>query len=103
MLTVMLLAAMEKALIMMMALFAAIAMIGLYEAWSKKRGVVGWIVSVLVAIVAGAATMSLCVAIGDAMVVRWPKSMAGEMFLSFSPILMLVGAWIALRVVGRFR
>lgn len=103
MLTVILLAAMEKALLLMMGLFAVITVIGLYEAWSSKRGVLGWIVSVLVAIVGAAATMSLCVTIGDAMVVRWPKSMVGEMFLSFSPILMLAGAWIALRVVGRFR
>lgn len=102
-LTVMLLAAMEKALLVMLALFGVVAAIGLYEAWSKKRGIVGWIVSVVTAIVGAVATMSVCVSIGDAMVVRWPKSMAGEMFLSFSPILVLVGAWLALRVVARFR
>jgi len=103
MLTVMLLAAMEKALLMMMALFGVVVVIGLYEAWSKKRGIVGWIVSVLIAIMGGAATMSLCVGIGDAMVRKWPQSSAGELFLAITPVLLLIGAWLALRAASRFR
>ena len=103
MLTVMLLAAMEKALLLMLVFFGIIVVIGIYDAWSKKRGVVGWIVSVLTAVVGGAAVMAVCVGIGDAMVRWWPQSPAGEAFLAITPVLMLAGAWAAVRVVNRFR
>ena len=38
---------------MMMIVFLAVLALGLYEAWSQKRGVLGWIVSVVASVVGG--------------------------------------------------
>ena len=101
MLTVMLLAAMEKALLMMAVIFLALGAIGLFEAWRKKRGALGWFVSFIVSIAGGAVTMVLGVAIGDALVRLQPE--VGEGLLMLIPILMLAGSWLAVRLVNRFR
>lgn len=103
MLTIVLLAAMEKALLMMFAFVIVMGGMGLYEAWRNKRGVLGWIVSLLISIAGGVAGMVLCVAIADVLI-RRPSTMAiGEGVNILTPILMLTGSWLALRFASRFR
>ncbi len=38
---------------MMMIVFLAVLALGLYEAWSQKRGVLGWLVSIVASVVGG--------------------------------------------------
>ncbi len=100
----MLLAAMEAALLLMVVFFCIMGGMGIYEAWSRKRGPAGWIVSFLISIAGGALTMGLCVAIGDAMIgAKSRLSAIGEGLNMVTPILMLLGSWLALRLAGRFR
>jgi hypothetical protein len=89
---------------------AALA-VGIHEAWSRKRGVLGWIVNVVVSLVGGFAGASLGSMImeailtqlhieGSLMHTRHPMlyvASAGMMLLT------LLGAWIALWIVNRLR
>src|SRR4051794_24112584 len=90
-------------------LVAALA-IGMHEAWSKKRGVLGWIVSI-VASLAGAflaaslgsmvmETILMHLNLEGPLATRHPViyvSFAGMMLLT------LLGSWIALWIVNRLR
>lgn len=94
------------------AVFAATLAVGIHEAWTKKRGVPGWIVSVVVSLVGAflAAPLagfvmvillapfmngasSLAAAGGPQMAV----ALAGQMAIS------LLGAWAALWLVSPWR
>ncbi len=94
------------------AVFAATLAVGIHEAWTKKRGVLGWIVSVVVALIGAflAAPLggflivmllspfmdgasSIAAAGGPQMAV----ALAGQMAIS------LLGAWAALWLVSRWR
>ena len=94
------------------AVFAATLAVGMHEAWTHKRGVLGWIVSVVVSLVGaflaaplGGFVMvillspfmngssSIAAAGGPQMAV----ALAGQMALS------LLGAWAALWLVSRWR
>ena len=91
-------------------LVAALA-VGIHEAWSNKRGVLGWIVSIVVALVGGLVGASLGSMVMEAILMqtnlegslaetRHPLlyvSLAGMMLLT------LLGSWIALRIVDRMR
>ena len=91
-------------------LIAALA-VGIHEAWSKQRGVLGWIVSIVVALVGGLAGASLGSMVMETILMqtnlegslaetRHPLlyvSLAGMMLLT------LLGSWIALRIVDRMR
>jgi hypothetical protein len=96
---------------MMMIVFLAVLAFGLYEAWSQKRDVLGWIVSVVASVVGGflgAAVASTILGmvlsslnLGVPLVetqhpLRYIAS-AGMMLLA------LLGSWIALRIVNRYR
>ena len=91
-------------------LVAALA-VGLYEAWSKKRGVLGWIVSIVASVVGGflgagfgsmvlEPMLALLQPEGSLVATRHPLlyvSLAGMMILT------LLGSWIALCFVNRLR
>ena len=48
------LAAMEKALLLMTVMFICVTgAVGIYEAWAKKRGAVGWLVNVAASVIGG--------------------------------------------------
>lgn len=96
---------------MMMIVFLAVLALGLYEAWSQKRGVVGWIVSIVASVVGGflgavvassiLGTILSYLNLGVPLVetqhpVRYIAS-AGMMLLA------LLGSWIALQIANRFR
>ena len=91
-------------------LIAAVA-VGIHEAWSNKRGVLGWIVSIVTALVGGLVGASLGSMVletiqgllnleGSLAETRHPLlyvSLVGMMLLA------LLGSWIALRIVDRMR
>ena len=98
-------------LTLMLIFLLAMLAVGLNEAWSKKRGVLGWIVSIVVSVVGGfsgavigstvlGAMLSLLQLEGSLVATGGPLlyvSLAGQMILT------LLGSWIALQIVNRFR
>ena len=91
--------------------FIAAVAVGIHEAWSNKRGVLGWIVSIVVALVGGLVGASLGSMVletiqgllnleGALAETRHPLlyvSLVGMMLLA------LLGSWLALRIVDRMR
>lgn len=96
--------------LMLIVIIAMIAM-GVAEAWSQRRGVLGWIVSLIAAIAGG----SVGVWLGSvAMEMIIPSlQLEGSLASSQHPfryvasagmmILTLLGSWLALALVNRFR
>ncbi len=96
---------------MMMIVFLAVLAFGLYEAWSQKRGVLGWIVSVVASVVGGflgaavasvileilLSYLSLGVPLAETQHPLRYIASAGMMLLA------LLGSWIALQIVNRNR
>ena len=101
-------------------LVAALA-VGIHEAWTKKRGVLGWIVNIVVSFVGG----FLAAEVGNLLIVpillllevtgvlaaigNLQGSLAATggplLYLSLAGmmLLMLLGAWGALQIVNRWR
>ena len=94
---------------MMMIVLLAVVILGLYDAWSQRRGVLGWIASIFAAVVGGflgaavasgiLGTILSYLNLGVPLVetqhpVRYIAS-AGMMLLA------MLGAWLALQLVGR--
>jgi hypothetical protein len=99
-------------LVIAMAFFVAALAIAIYEAWEKKRGVVGWIVNIVVAFVGAFLAAQLggaIVAILVLSVVGGGTSLAaaGGPAMGVALALMmgvtLLGSWGALWVVNRWR
>jgi uncharacterized membrane protein YeaQ/YmgE (transglycosylase-associated protein family) len=91
-------------------LVAALA-VGIHEAWSKKRGVLGWIVNIVVVLV-GAFVAAEILSLGMEtmlMLVNFEGSLAETRgllpYVSLAGMMLfnLLGSWIALRIVGRWR
>ena len=95
---------------------AAVA-VGIHEAWTKKRGVLGWIVSIVVALVGAflasqlgellfvailmlLSTLKLVNVTGSLAATGGALLYAG---LAAMMLLMLLGSWIALSIVNRWR
>lgn len=97
---------------MALVFFTAALVFGIFEAWSNKRGVFGFIVSIAAAIVGGVVAAMLG---GMAMDVILPhlNSLQGSLAATRHPmlyitsagmmILTLLGSWIALWIVNRLR
>lgn len=115
MLTIMLsvagLAAMEKALLLMAAIYLCVTgAVGIYEAWSKKRGVLGWIVSIVASIIGGTiggfslgtVAMLPAGALATRLGPGWAE-LDAIVGLPASIIGLFLGSWIALQLVNRFR
>jgi hypothetical protein len=93
-------------------ILAAALAVGIHEAWSKKRGVLGWIVSI-VASLAGAflaAGEFSDMVIGPILaLLNLGGSLAATggpllyVFLAGHMILTLLGSWVALWIVNRWR
>jgi hypothetical protein len=92
-------------------LFLAILAVGVHEAWLKKRGVLGWIVNIVVAVIGGFVAVGLA---GMAMETILPHlHLEGSLASSQHPllyislaamaILTVLGSWITLQIVNRFR
>ena len=98
-----------------MVFFAATLAVGINEAWTNKRGLLGWIVNIVVAFVGG----FLAAELGNIhfplilMLVSPLISLNGSLVATGGPILyiglaammllMLLGSWAALQLVNRWR
>lgn len=105
------LAAMEKALLLMAAIYICVTgAVGIYEAWKKRRGPVGWIVNILASVVGGtiggfalgSAAMLPAAALSKQLGPSWAELDASLGLLGTVAGLVL-GSWLALRIVNRFR
>lgn len=91
--------------------FIAVFAVAIHEAWSHKRGVLGWIVNILVAFVSAfvAAELGGFVMVALLGLVKFEGSLAQTQgpLLYVSLVLMtlfpLLGSWLALRIVDRWR
>jgi hypothetical protein len=97
--------------------FAAALAVGIQEAWSNKRGVLGWIVNIPVSLVGGFLAaevgnvifpliLMLANMLGLANVGGSLASAGGPLLyvsLAAMMLLMLAGSWIALQFVNRWR
>ena len=91
---------------------AAALAVGIHEAWTKKRGVLGWIVSLVVAFVG----MFLAAPVGGFVVVMLLEPFMGgssslaaaggpvmAVALAGQMVISLLGSWAALWLVNRWR
>lgn len=95
---------------MMVILFLAILAVGVHEASSKKRGALGWIVSIAVSLIGGCSAVFLNGAAMDMILplIQFQGRLIDHPVLLFvfstsAAILALSGSWIALNAVSRFR
>jgi hypothetical protein len=91
--------------------FLAMLAVGIHEAWSNKRGVLGWIVSIVCSLIGG---FFAVISGGLAMEEIIPLlKLNGSLATSQHPmryvasagimLLTLLGSWLALQIVNRFR
>jgi hypothetical protein len=95
-----------------LALLAAAPAVGIHEAWTKRRGVLGWIVSIIVALV-GALVFAPVGGMVIAMVLSPFMDGARSLAAAGGPVMsvalagmmlcVLAGAWGALWIVNRWR
>ena len=91
------------------AYIAAALVVGIYEAWTKKRGVRGWIVNIVVSFVGAIVAAPLGGMVIGIMLSDGSRSLAatgGPRFsvaLAGGMLVTLLGAWGALRIVNRWR
>ena len=91
--------------------FLAMLAVGFHDAWSNKRGVLGWIVSIVCAIIGGFLALALGSLVMEAILPL--IKLDGPLATSQHPMryvayagmmaLTLLGSWAALQIVNRFR
>jgi len=91
--------------------FLAMLGVGLHEAWSNKRGVLGWIVSIVCSFVGGFLAVTFGGLVMEAILPL--LDLNGSLATSQHPMryvssagmmaLTLLGSWGALQIVNRFR
>lgn len=95
----------------MFVLCVVVLVVGIYEAWSNKRGVVGWVVNIIAAVFGGLVAFAV-IGIGmDEILTR--IHFEGRLASSHHPlkyiltiavaILTVLGAWLPIRLVNLFR
>jgi hypothetical protein len=98
-------------LTIMLILFVAMLAVGIHEAWLNKRGALGWIVSIVASVNGGFVAVSFA---SMAMEMILPHlDLDGSLASSQHPlayvlnaamaILTVLGSWITLQIVNRFR
>ena len=98
-------------LTIMLILFLAMLAVGIHEAWLKKRGGLGWIVNIVVSVIGGFVAVIFA---GMAIEMILPHlHLEGSLASSQHPllyvlcaamaILTVLGSWIPLQIVNRFR
>jgi hypothetical protein len=98
-------------LTIMLILFLVMLAVAIHEAWLKKRGAPGWIVNIVVAVIGGFVVVIFA---GMAMEAILPHlHLEGSLASSQHPllyvlsaalaILTVLGSWIMLQIVNRFR
>jgi len=91
--------------------FLAMLVVGLHEAWSNKRGVLGWIVSIVCSVIGGFLAVTFGGLVMEAILPL--LELNGSLATSQHPmryvlsagmmVLTLLGSWTALQIVNRFR
>lgn len=105
------LAAMEKALLLMVVMYAGVtSAVGIYEAWKNKRGPLGWIVNIIASVVGGTCggilvgggAMAAAGLVRDRLLPTWPEL---DALVGLPAMLagLVLGSWLALKLVNRFR
>jgi hypothetical protein len=95
----------------LMVMFFAMLAVGLYEAWLKKRGPLGWIVNIIAAVIGGLLVASFGSLVMEMTLsfLRFEGSLAASkhplLYVSLAgmAILTVFGSWITLQIVNRFR
>jgi hypothetical protein len=99
-------------LVIAMAFFAAALALAIYEAWTKRRGVLGWIVNIVVSFVGaflaaqlGGAVVAILVlsVVGGGTSLASAGGSAMSVALALMMVVTLLGSWGALWVVNRWR
>ena len=96
---------------MMMIVFLAVLAVGLYEAWSQKRDVLGWIVSIVASVVGGFLGSAVASVILEIMLsylslgVPLAESQHPLRYIASAGMMLLalLGSWIALQIANRYR
>ena len=92
-----------------LAVFIAALAVAIHEAWTKKRGVLGWIVNIVVSFVGAFVAAPLGGMVLGILLSDGSRSLAASGGLRFSVALAggmlvtLLGAWGALWIVNRWR
>ena len=108
-------------MVIALAFFAGALAVGIHEAWTKKRGLLGWIVNIVVSFVGA----FLAAEVGDIVIVpilmlldltgllAATGNLKGSLAATGGPLLYvslagmmlltLLGSWVALRIVNRWR
>jgi len=91
--------------------FLAMLVVGLHEAWSNKRRVLGWIVSIVCSVIGGFLAVTFGGLVMEAILPL--LELNGSLATSQHPmryvlsagmmVLTLLGSWTALQIVNRFR
>lgn len=93
------------------AFLGAALVVGLHEAWTRRRGVVGWVVNIVVTFVgaliaAQLGGMVIALLLSSAATGRSLAATGGPLMslaLTFGMIVTILGAWAALQLVNRWR
>lgn len=105
------LAAMENALILMALIYLGVSgAVGIHDAWTNKRGALGWILSIVASVAGGSvggfalgSTVMLAAgAVAERLGPDWAEFDA-LLGLPAMIIGLVLGSWLALRFVNRFR
>jgi hypothetical protein len=98
-------------LVLFLILFLAMLAVGLHDAWSNKRGVLGWVASIICAVIGGFLAVTLGGLIMEAILPH--LELNGPLATSQHPmryvssagmmVLTLLGSWAVLQIVNRFR
>jgi hypothetical protein len=94
----------------MLIVFIAMLAVGIHEARSKERGALGWIVSIVASLVGGCVGLYLhSVAMGIILsLIQFQGRVIDHPVVLFTSsataaILTVLGSWVALKIVNRFR
>ena len=98
-------------LTMALVVLAAAVAVGIHEAWTMKRGVLGWIVNIVASIVGSlvAAEVGDLIAVPIVLLLSQVGSLADAAPLPFYvaiaawTLLMIAGSWLALQFINRWR
>lgn len=103
--------AVDGSLLIVFILLVAILAAGIHDAWTNRRGVLGWIMSIICAVIGGVLAIVLGGMISEKIIMD--LDLHGSLASSQHPMryvmpagmmmVTLFGSWIVLQIVNRFR
>jgi hypothetical protein len=96
---------------LMLVVFLAMRAVGIYEAWLNNRGGLGWIVNIVVSVIGGFVAVSFASMATETMIrqLHFEGSLMSSqhplLYISIAAmaILTVLGSWLPLQIVNRFR